>query len=120
MAVCAAELYPVGIDCEKCGRISFKAARRIFTRNEKNVIENSDNASEDFMRIWTAKEAYGKAVGRGLHDELAEIELYNQSRAGDIFLKNFEIVSDNSKFFICEAIDGEKVSDDHPVYIDIT
>lgn len=58
---------PVGVDVEKIGEIDLGIAKRFFTENELNYIEESqDNTYERFFEIWTKKEAYIKYIDKGL------------------------------------------------------
>lgn len=60
--VCAVGEHPVGVDVE-LPRAGYAAvARRCFLPEEAEQIRNET----DFLRIWTAKEAFLKALGRGL------------------------------------------------------
>lgn len=68
-AVCAAGSVPVGCDVERAGRGQPRLVRRFFHRAEQEALaEKEDPAEWDrlFTRIWTRKESYLKATGRGL------------------------------------------------------
>ncbi len=43
--------------------------RRAFSETEKALVENSPESERDLMftRLWTLKEAYGKAIGKGIN-----------------------------------------------------
>lgn len=60
-AVCAVADHPVGVDVEGL-RCSAELARRYFHREEAVLAEEADSR----CRIWTAKEAFVKALGTGL------------------------------------------------------
>lgn len=69
-AVCVLSDNEVGIDAETVGR-SCKASvwKRVLSDSEYGQIMNiADKAERDiqFLRYWTLKESYGKAIGRGL------------------------------------------------------
>lgn len=70
--VCTIGNRPVGIDIEKCRKCRQNLAKRFFAPSETEWIEERD-CDERFTRIWTLKEAYGKAVGQGVLDILGEI-----------------------------------------------
>ena len=61
---------PVGVDVERVGRPMdyLGMSRRFFAEIEAESVRNSSEAerSELFYRIWTLKEAYVKAIGKGL------------------------------------------------------
>lgn len=63
---------PVGIDIEGGRKGRQNLARRFFDASEAEWIEECDS-DERFFRIWTLKEAYGKAEGQGVLDILGKI-----------------------------------------------
>ena len=67
VACCIAD-SPCGIDCEKIvkhDRVK-ELANRFFVENEIELIRNSGYSSEEFLKIWTCKEAIAKRLGCGL------------------------------------------------------
>lgn len=63
----------VGCDIERIKPANFGIARRFFSEEERKLLE--DTADEEarnalFFRIWTAKESYIKAIGRGFAEAL--------------------------------------------------
>ncbi|MFB4330818.1 4'-phosphopantetheinyl transferase family protein [Paenibacillus sp. CR_12] len=67
--VCAVGYEPVGIDVEKMENIDMDIAKRYFHKTEFNALLNcppSERLSR-FFDLWTLKESYIKAVGKGLH-----------------------------------------------------
>ena len=73
MAVCRHER--VGIDVEKLGRAPLAVAERYFSAVEAAQLRAMPAESQPrrFMRIWTLKESYLKAVGTGLAGGLARM-----------------------------------------------
>ena len=63
---------PVGIDIEKAREVRQNLAKRFFDISEAEWIKECDS-DERFFRIWTLKEAYGKATGQGVLDILGKI-----------------------------------------------
>ena len=63
---------PVGIDIEKARKGRQNLAKRFFDISEAEWIKECDN-DQRFFRIWTLKEAYGKATGQGVLDILDKI-----------------------------------------------
>ncbi len=70
--VCIIGDRPVGIDIEGGQKGRQNLAQRFFDKTEAEWIEEADS-DERFFRIWTLKEAYGKATGRGVLDILDKI-----------------------------------------------
>jgi 4'-phosphopantetheinyl transferase len=63
----------IGVDIEKHKNIEIeRIAKRFFTKNEINSIlkEEKEKQKDVFFEIWTAKEAYVKALGTGIFHDL--------------------------------------------------
>ena len=71
-AVCAISDNRLGCDIEKIGRVDMKIANRFFTKAECDRIKslNFDEQKIELAKIWTVKESYGKAIGRGVYSVL--------------------------------------------------
>lgn len=69
---CVVSDKEVGIDIEGDRKASISLAGRFFCPEEVSWINEAD--SEDrFFRIWTLKEAYGKAIGCGVLEILSKV-----------------------------------------------
>jgi 4'-phosphopantetheinyl transferase len=69
VAVAAAYDGPVGIDLEEIRARDVTAlADRWFTPRELNWMSRQPDQLRAFLHLWTAKEAVGKALGRGLRE----------------------------------------------------
>lgn len=66
---------PIGIDMERIGKADMRIAQRFFTERERGLIASSADANGAFFRIWTAKEAYVKLLGTGLHTPLDSFDV---------------------------------------------
>lgn len=68
LAVCLISDSNCGVDCEKIRTSRDNVAHRIFSENELKVYEKKTGGQKDifFTALWTLKEAYGKADGRGI------------------------------------------------------
>ncbi len=76
MAMCAVSLGgEVGCDIEAPGRHSIEMAKRFFNPGEYRHIINSPDPEGEFIRLWTLKESYIKALGRGLCMQLSAFEI---------------------------------------------
>ena len=75
MAFCALGDCPVGIDAETIRPVRPRVAERTMNPPELAWIDDAPDRDEAFLRLWTAKEAWGKLTGRGLDGRPREIEL---------------------------------------------
>lgn len=66
--VCAVYNMPVGIDIENIQPVDIHIAKRFFSKPEYNDLLNMDdlNRLSYFFDLWTLKESYIKAAGKGL------------------------------------------------------
>ena len=69
----------IGVDIEYLREMpdSVKIAQRFFSPREFDLIKNLaiKEQSQGFFKLWTAKEAYLKAIGTGLSGSLAGVEI---------------------------------------------
>lgn len=86
--VCAVSKNDVGIDVEKIKPIDFEIARRFFSKEEYEQLLNKkrEDRLDYFYDLWTLKEGYIKAVGKGLSILLSGFTISINSNG--IFLKN--------------------------------
>lgn len=66
LAVAAAGYSALGVDIERIGRANERIATRFFSEGEQRLLEAATDYSLEFIKIWTAHEAFGKALGTGL------------------------------------------------------
>lgn len=72
---------PVGIDVEKIGNVNMEIAKRFFHSTEYNALMACSGISDQlslFYDLWTLKESYIKAVGKGLSLPLDSFVLVQQ------------------------------------------
>ena len=70
-AVCAFDKTPVGIDIERIKPVKAGIAERFFSAEEQQFLNTcSQNTPKAFFAVWTRKEAFLKAVGKGLRMDL--------------------------------------------------
>lgn len=65
----------VGVDVEYKLKINFRDFTHLWTINEMKLLNDSNDVSNQFYRIWTRKESIIKADGRGLSIPLNEIDV---------------------------------------------
>ncbi len=111
IAVCGISDKNIGVDCEADGRCSMSAAKKIFSAEENAALSKLPENEKPrlFTEIWTAKEAYGKAVGKGLSSALNGICFIGAERAGNFHMRTFTIRSGEKTFIVTAA--AEKLSD---------
>lgn len=74
----------VGIDIEKPREKKEQLARRFFSGREYCLLQNAWSDSE-FVRIWTRKESYIKAVGLGMRIPLSSFSVTEEEENGYYF-----------------------------------
>lgn len=70
--VCAVAPYEIGIDVERVRKVNLRIAERFFSEPEINDLMscNEEDRMHYFITLWTIKESYLKAIGRGLTQHL--------------------------------------------------
>ncbi|QUI23831.1 4'-phosphopantetheinyl transferase superfamily protein [Vallitalea pronyensis] len=90
--VCVINDQPIGIDIERIKPIDLRIVDRFFSKSEQKFLaeSNINERLERFYTIWTLKESYIKAVGKGLflpldsfsvkktREEIYEVECNNE------------------------------------------
>ena len=74
IAAAAVSEFECGIDCERIRPYRPGVMKRVCTKAEQALINTAPEAERElmFFRLWTLKEAYVKALGRGLSFPLRE------------------------------------------------
>ena len=71
--------HPIGVDIEYLRQMpdALKIAQRFFSRREFSLLRNAapEQQNQLFFLLWTAKEAYLKAIGIGLSGMLDNVEI---------------------------------------------
>jgi 4'-phosphopantetheinyl transferase len=105
-AVCAIANKSVGVDVERMRRVNPGLAERFFSPDEVATLRGlpSELQAEKFIQLWTLKESFLKAIGRGLTRNLNSFSISDQgamfSITGDdsavgYRLKLFDLASDH-------------------------
>ncbi len=79
----------VGVDIECIREYDEKLAERFFSREEQDYLKFSMDKNENFTRIWTSKEAYGKFTGGGITDGLDFSIFHDPLKPLDVILPCF-------------------------------
>lgn len=74
LAVCGISDKEIGADAELVRKYN-PNAMRIFSPNERRLVETCLRPEYEFFRIWTLKEALGKYTGRGIFSGMSGCEL---------------------------------------------
>lgn len=77
--------FEIGIDIEKKGNPRVKVAKRFFTENEQNYLNNADDYDTAFFEIWTRKEAYIKMLGTGLATPLKSFDVFENDNIKTLY-----------------------------------
>lgn len=79
--VCAMNDTPLGVDIERITPIDLQIAERFFAKEEyKNLIRQKESVRLNyFFDLWTAKESYIKAVGKGFHLPFHSFSIYEDN-----------------------------------------
>lgn len=70
--VCAVDVSPIGIDVERIRMIDMAIAKHYFSDKEQERLKAvpPENRLSYFFDLWTLKESYIKAIGKGLSEPL--------------------------------------------------
>ncbi len=75
MAIAVFSDNEVGCDIEQIRKLNVQIVQSCFTNEENNYISKNKNKDLAFTRIWTCKESFLKATGRGLNTNLKGCEI---------------------------------------------
>lgn len=77
-AVCAIATVPVGVDVERLRKVNPSLAERFFSPDEVAALRAlpEEKQTERFIQLWTLKECFLKAIGRGLTRNLNSFSVH--------------------------------------------
>ena len=80
--VCAVSKTEVGIDVERIRKVNLRIAERFFSHSEIHDLMARDEADRMhyFITLWTIKESYLKAIGRGLTQHLNSFTIITKGK----------------------------------------
>lgn len=102
MVAAAISKCEVGIDVEIISERNLKIADRFFNASEIDFIKNSENNFSDFTKLWTRKEAFLKATGKGLKIPLNSFSVLSD-KVSEYKLSSFCI---DNKYILSVATNG--------------
>jgi 4'-phosphopantetheinyl transferase len=95
----------VGVDVESVGRdVSDGVAERFFSESENAALRQCATAAlraRRFIELWTLKEAYVKAIGKGLSHSLNSIVFDPTDRESIRFLPPSDVEGNRWRFALC-------------------
>lgn len=119
----------VGVDVERMRKVPEGVAYRFFSEPEKQMLDNAENEFEKahiFFTLWTLKESFLKAIGKGLSKSLNSFSILRSTEGGytlapdqettGYFLKAYPF-EDGYKLAVCAR---EATFDESPAIIDIS
>lgn len=87
---CAISSSIVGIDCEVINSKFLHLATEVFSIQEIEYFNKfTTHREEVFFEIWTRKEAYLKALGTGIHDDLKAVSVPTSNCSNELSLWDF-------------------------------
>lgn len=99
VVLCAFDNRPVGADVEKIRDRGLEIAERFFSKmeydrlNRKSVIERA----EAFVDLWTLKESYIKALGKGLSKSLGSFSIFPDGQ--QVYVEDDENKNARNEYF---------------------
>lgn len=112
LAICAlSHQGRIGVDVEPLDRRITRAediANRYFSTGEQALLAASADRCADFLRIWTRKEALGKALGTGLNNRADALDTTKYDSS--FFETETETVVEESLVSVCVLREPQEVS----------
>lgn len=90
MAMCIISDKDVGCDIQKMSdkENCIEIAERFFHPEEIKIIKNAKDKNELFYRIWSLKESYIKATGKGLQTPLKDFRISLENNKPQVFVND--------------------------------
>ncbi len=109
ITACIVENQECGIDCEKVREYRPNVIKRAFSEKEQALIESAPENERDmlFFTLWTLKEAYIKAIGKGLSFPMNEAEFIIEDGKITSNIADYEFrryIIEDGKFVIATAV----------------
>ena len=109
ITACIVENSECGIDCEAVREYRPNVMKRAFSEKERAMIEAAPENERDmlFFTLWTLKEAYIKAIGKGLSYPMNEAEFFIEDGKITSNIEGYEFrryIIEDGKFVMATAI----------------
>lgn len=109
ITACIVENQECGIDCEKVREYRPNVMKRAFSEKEQALIESAPENERDmlFFTLWTLKEAYIKAIGKGLSFPMNKAEFIIEDGKITSNIADYEFrryIIEDGKFVIATAV----------------
>lgn len=106
-AVCAIHDKPIGVDIQYKKECDMKIASRFFTAQEAEYINTGTDKCDAFFEIWTKKESFVKAIGKGITIPLNSFSVLGDKVEYDgavYCFKEYKVKADGYKMFVCYSL----------------
>lgn len=103
-SVCAVHDNHIGVDIQYCRECDMRMAERFFTTDEALFINSHANKNNAFFEVWTKKESFVKAVGKGLTIPLNSFSVLSDSieyEGKQYKFKEYSVSDSGYKLFVC-------------------
>ena len=109
---------PVGIDLEHTGRKHEGVEKRVFSPEERNLI-NSGEDDRLFFTAWTLKEACVKLFGKSLAEELTSFSVLPLMKSGKAEISGLTVFSKTAVIgdYVLSVCSENELSDLIPVFL---
>ncbi len=103
LAVCLLSERECGVDVEFIRKIRPAVVRKVFTLEEQRFLQTAEFPEEAFTALWTLKESYVKAIGKGISFRMNEVAF--RMKDNEIFCNQkgefFRIKKENYWISLC-------------------
>lgn len=98
IACCIISDRQCGIDIQYMRDTDFRLAKRFYTDDENEFIDRSVDKKSAFYEIWTKKESYVKAAGKGLGIPLSSFSVFKMTNC------MFEMIEIGGGYKLCVCL----------------
>ncbi|WP_285769409.1 4'-phosphopantetheinyl transferase superfamily protein [Peribacillus sp. SI8-4] len=127
--VCAIHDKEVGVDIENTGPFDLELAKGFLTEEEYGQVWEAEDRLSAFYDMWTLKESYIKAVGKGLSiplrdftvikngtEDIELIDVHSKERITDYAYKQYSVNSEYSLAVCAQQVSAAGFND-QPIFV---